>query len=64
MKIKREAQAAESDVNKTPQKKAKVEGGNLSPTIPMKWTVEDAKLIKNLRDEKIGWKYYRPAEYH
>ena len=54
MKIKKER----SDVDKTPQKKVKIEGKSVSQTTHMKWTAEDAKLIKKLRDEKVEWKYY------
>lgn len=55
--VKRETDEFDSDFDATPTKKAKVEKKNNERASPMKWTVEDAKFIKNLRDEKFDWKF-------
>ncbi len=56
--VKREADHVGSDFDITPTKKVKVEKKSNSKASPMKWTVEDAKLIKKLREEDgLGWKF-------
>ena len=49
--VRREANHVDSDFDITTTKKVKVENRSNSKTSPMKWTVEDAKLIKKLREE-------------
>jgi hypothetical protein len=54
---KREADHFTPDFDTTPTKKVKVEKHDNTKASPMKWTVEEAKLIKKLREEKLDWKF-------
>lgn len=62
--VKREADHFAPDFETTPTKKVKVEKNDNTKASPMKWTVEDAKLIKKLREEKLDWKFLRFKSYN
>jgi hypothetical protein len=55
--VKREADHFYSDFDTTPIKKVKVEKQGNKKASPTKWTVEDAKRIKKLREENLDWKF-------
>lgn len=55
MAIKEEASDSDSDIDTSPKKKAKLGGAQMPAR--KKWTVDDARLIKKLREEDdLNWK--------
>lgn len=63
VRVKREADNFNSDFDTTPTTKVKVEKKGITKASPMKWTLEDAKIIKKLREEKVDWKFFNLKSY-
>ena len=63
VRVKREADHFNSDFDTIPTRKVKVEKKSNKKASPTKWTVEDAKLIKKLRDENLDWKFLHFKNY-